>query len=172
MLYEVTRTEFSLLTHSKITGSLNLVHNFSENINIYEEGPYSIIVEGYYLLVMGAEDPMSYWVLILSRHVIELYFEYSRPVMNNWYPGNKPSGSCKSPVILAGLRLQNWFELTECIFFRLYSSFWTRFMWPDTTTQLGWTGTDQLPQCNTGSVSLSPWKYDPLSGCGLNTPPS
>lgn len=60
MLYEVTRTEFSLLTHSKKTGSLNLIPNFSENINIYEEGPYSIIVEGYYLLVMGAEDPMSY----------------------------------------------------------------------------------------------------------------
>lgn len=44
----------------KKTGSLNLIPNFSENINIYEEGPYSIIVEGYYLLVMGAEDPMSY----------------------------------------------------------------------------------------------------------------
>lgn len=104
---------------------------------------------------------MSYWVLILSRHVIELYFEYSRPVMNNWYPGNKPSGSCKSPVILAGLRLQNWFELTECIFFQVALWFLDKVYvaWHNYATWMNWnwpTAPVQHGKCVSFSVKIWP----------------
>lgn len=51
--------------------------------------------------------------------------------------------------------------------FRMYSGLWTRALRSHAVAQFGWTGTDELSQCNTGSVSLPPGKYDPLSGCGL-----
>lgn len=51
--------------------------------------------------------------------------------------------------------------------FRMYSGVWTRALRSHAVAQFGWTGTDELSQCNTGSVSLPPGKYDPLSGCGL-----
>lgn len=51
--------------------------------------------------------------------------------------------------------------------FRMYSGVWTRALRSHAVAQFGWTGTDELSQCNTGSVSLPPGEYDPLSGCGL-----
>lgn len=51
--------------------------------------------------------------------------------------------------------------------FRMYSGLWTRALRSHAVAQFGWTGTDELSQCNTGSVSLPPGEYDPLSGCGL-----
>lgn len=51
--------------------------------------------------------------------------------------------------------------------FRMYSGVWTRALRSHAVAQFGWTGTDELSQCNTGSVSLPPGEYGPLSGCGL-----
>lgn len=51
--------------------------------------------------------------------------------------------------------------------FRMYSGLWTRALRSHAVAQFGWTGTDELSQCNTGSVPLPPGEYGPLSGCGL-----
>lgn len=51
--------------------------------------------------------------------------------------------------------------------FRMYSGVWTRALRSHAVAQFGWTGTDELSQCNTGSVPLPPGEYGPLSGCGL-----
>lgn len=51
--------------------------------------------------------------------------------------------------------------------FRMYSGLWTRALRSHAVAQFGWTGTDELSQCNTGSVPLPPREYGPLSGCGL-----
>lgn len=49
----------------------------------------------------------------------------------------------------------------------MYSGVWTRALRSHAVAQFGWTGTDELSQCNTGSVPLPPGEYGPLSGCGL-----
>lgn len=51
--------------------------------------------------------------------------------------------------------------------FRMYSGVRTRALRSHAVAQFGWTGTDELSQCNTGSVPLPPGEYGPLSGCGL-----
>lgn len=53
---------------------------------------------------------------------------------------------------------------------RMYTGVGTRALRSHSVAQFGRTGTDELPQCNTRSVSLPPGEYGPLSGCGLKHP--